>query len=162
MTTTIVAYEHVDCPPPEVEAYLERFLYGLASEDGSLVVELRAPASALGIPAHLAFEKRVVARLTYDRDADELNRIIGLSWKPEGGGPYPSFSGTIVADAASEGEGSVVSIVGHYTPPGGVAGGLFDALLGRRVARATIRELLERVRDGIEADYSQARNAQPE
>ena len=161
MTTTIVAYEHVDCPPAEVEAYLERFLHGLASEDGSLVVELRAPASALGIPAQLAFEKRVIARLTYDRDADELNRIIGLSWEPEGGGPYPSFSGTIVADAAPEGEGSVVSIVGRYTPPGGLAGSLFDALLGRHVARATIRELLERVRDGIEAKYVEVRNAQP-
>jgi len=150
MTTTIVAYEHVDCPPPEVEAYLERFLNSLASEDGRLVVALRVPASAFGIPSSLALERRVNATITYDRDAGELNRIVGFSWKPEGGGPYPSFSGTLVADAASEGGGSVVSIVGRYTPPGWLAGGLFDVLLGRRIARATIRELLERIRDGIE------------
>jgi hypothetical protein len=161
MTTTIVASEHVDCPPEDVESYLERFLYGLVSGDGSLVVELRAPARALGLPSHLAFEKRVVAKLTYDRDADELNRIVSLSWMPEGG-PYPAFSGTVVADAAVDTEGSVVSISGRYAPPGGMAGGVFDALLGRRIARATIRELLERIRDGIEAEYlAAAKPAKP-
>jgi hypothetical protein len=152
MTTTIVAYEHVDCPPPEVEAYLERFLSSLASKDGRLVVALRVPASAFGIPSNLALEKRVTATITYDRDADKLNRIVGFSWKPEGGGPYPSFSGTLVAGAASEGAGSIVSISGSYTPPGGVVGDLFDALIGRKIARATIRELLDRIRDGIEAE----------
>ncbi|MGP6157282.1 MAG: hypothetical protein ACLPYS_07205 [Vulcanimicrobiaceae bacterium] len=151
MTTTVVASEHVDCPPEEVEAYLEHFLYGLVASDGTLVLELRAPASALGLPGQLALEKRVVAKLTYDRDADELNRIVSLSWTPEGSGPFPSFSGTVVADAAVDTEGSVVSIAGRYAPPGGMAGDVFDALVGRRIARATIRELLERIRDGIEA-----------
>jgi hypothetical protein len=161
MTTTILASEHVDCPPEEVESYLERFLYGLVAGDGTLVVELRAPARALGLPGHAAFEKRVVAKLTYDRDADELNRIVSLSWTPEGGGPYPAFSGTVVADAAMDSEGSVVSIAGRYAPPGGIAGDVFDALVGRRIARATIRELLERIRDGIEAEYLAAHGSAP-
>jgi hypothetical protein len=151
MTTTISASERIDCPPQEVEGRLERFLDRMVLGRGELLFDLRLPASALGLPSRLALEKRVIAKLSYVRDADELNRMVSLSWAPEGGGPYPTFSGTLVADAAVDADGSVVSISGQYEPPGGIAGGIFDVLLGRHIARATLRELLKRIRDGIEA-----------
>ena len=47
----------------------------------------------------------------------------------------------------------ILSVAGTYDVPGGVAGQLFDAVVGVRIAHGTLDQLLEKFRDAIEEDY---------
>jgi len=149
MSKLIVVYEHAVCPPEDATAYLERYLHRFAAE-GTLVVDLRLPSDAFGLPDAFSVTKRVEAVLTYAPEGTANNRLLHVSWHP--GAAYPNFSGSLSADADADGEGTVLALSGRYEPPGGAAGEAFDAVLGYRVARATLRDLLERIRDGMEAE----------
>jgi hypothetical protein len=72
-------------------------------------------------------------------------RLLDVSWTPKDGGPYPSFSGTI--SVAEDAIGwSRIEIDGKYRPPFGVAGAIFDAAIGQRIAQATASELLGEIK----------------
>ena len=72
-------------------------------------------------------------------------RLLEVSWTPKDGGPYPSFSGTI--SVAEDAIGwSRIEIDGKYRPPFGVAGAIFDAAIGQRIAQATVSELLAEIK----------------
>jgi hypothetical protein len=58
------------------------------------------------------------------------------------------------AEATGE-DTCTLSMAGTYDVPGGVAGQLFDAVIGVRIARGTIEQLLAQFRDAIEADYTE-------
>jgi hypothetical protein len=67
--------------------------------------------------------------------------LLDVSWTPKDGGPYPRFSGTL--SVAEDGAGwSRIEIDGSYRPPFGIAGAVFDAAVGQRIAQATASELL--------------------
>jgi hypothetical protein len=146
----IVVYEHVICPPEQATAYLERYLSRFEHE-GAVAVDLRLPSAAFGLADAFSVTKRVEAHLTYAPEGTAGNRLLHVSWHPGGG--YPNFSGSLSADADADGDGTVLSLSGRYEPPGGPAGDAFDAALGYRIARATLRDLLERIRDGMEAEF---------
>ena len=55
--------------------------------------------------------------------------------------------------SSSRGGHFTVVLRGNYEPPLGIAGKTFDAAVGGRIARATAREFLERIREFIEAAY---------
>jgi len=72
-------------------------------------------------------------------------RLLDVSWEPKDGGPYPTFTG--VLSVAEEAVGwSRIDLDGTYHPPFGVAGAVFDAALGQRMARDTATELLEEIK----------------
>ena len=72
-------------------------------------------------------------------------RLLDLSWTPKDGGPYPSFSGTL--SVAEDAIGwSRIEIDGSYRPPFGIAGAVFDAAIGQRIAQATASELLGEIK----------------
>ena len=59
------------------------------------------------------------------------------AWEAEGGGAFPAFTGSL--SAADEGAGFCrLDLDGAYSPPLGPAGALFDAVLGKRIAQATV------------------------
>jgi len=150
MSKLIVVSEHAACPPEKGTAYLEQFMSGLANK-GALALDLRLPGAALGLSDTFAVTKRVEAKIGYTVEGTAPNRMLTVSWHPVG--PYPDFKGTLSADADADGDGTVISLVGRYAPPGGPAGEAFDAMLGYRIARATLRDLLEQIRDGMEAEH---------
>ena len=158
MSTLIVVYEHVVCPPDHATDFLERYMQRFSGQ-GTLEVDLRLPSAALHLPDAFSVTKRVEAVLSYTRVGTAGNTLLNVSWQP--GGAFPNFSGTLSADADADGDGTMLSLVGRYEPPGGVAGEAFDAALGYRVARATLRDLLERIRDGMEAEYAGAAKPAP-
>ena len=47
----------------------------------------------------------------------------------------------------------MLTLSGSYNAPGGIAGAAFDALVGRRIAKATLVALLEQLSAAAEADY---------
>jgi hypothetical protein len=121
-------------------------------QTGGAELALRFPLPKLFIDG-LTLEKRVVVHLRYDRGAGG-GESLAIGWEPLGGGAsLPSFEGTLVA--APETEATCrLTILGGYSPPGGIAGILFDRLIGYRIANATIAALLAQFKESIEADYA--------
>ncbi len=80
---------------------------------------------------------------------------MNVTWAPKGGGPYPSFAGTLTFEPAAA--QTNLALDGNYEPPGGVAGKAFDAIVGRRIAAAGVRALLEAMKVDLEAEYRDER-----
>jgi hypothetical protein len=74
------------------------------------------------------------------------NSAYSIAWQPVGPGPFPAFAGTIFVTPSDEKETeSIVTLDGHYHPPLGVAGDVFDAIVGKHIAQASAADLLERI-----------------
>jgi hypothetical protein len=104
--------------------------------EGAPVIALRAP---LG---DVVFERDAVVRLFPARQSGGSD-VVDISWEPKGGGHgrYPSFYGTLSftpLGAAS----TLCAIDGAYEPPFGPIGAVVDSIVGRRIARATVEDLL--------------------
>ena len=151
--TRLIAHEHSTIPPDVAETYVGRYLDALG-RDAELTLCLRVPGEDFGIGVGIAVEKTVRARISSQLDATHRNRVMTIAWEPDGGGPFPTFEGTIGTIADDDGNGSAIVLAGQYVPPGGIAGMLFDAAIGFWIARASVRDLLERIRAGAEALYA--------
>lgn len=73
---------------------------------------------------------------------------IPVSWTPERPGPDPAFDGVLTIVGAPDG-GAICALRGTSAPFGD-PGPRFDAVLGRRIARAAARRLLRSVRAFVE------------
>jgi uncharacterized membrane protein len=62
---------------------------------------------------------------------------------------FPDFHGALRLRIASV-EETRLSLEGTYQPPFGAFGAVFDLVIGRRIARATMRDLLQRLGDAME------------
>jgi hypothetical protein len=100
--------------------------------------------------AGLTLERDVNVRVDYVLKANEP-AVLKIAWEPDAS-LFPSFEGVLHAESTGE-RTCNLTIVGTYDVPGGVAGQLFDAVIGVNIARGTIDQLLCRFRDAIEADY---------
>ena len=79
--------------------------------------------------------------------------VLELSWDPEDR-TVPSFKGTLRCEG---GDGkSALALEGAYKPPLGVAGAVFDLVVGRRMASATLQSLLSDIKTFVEADFQTA------
>ena len=112
------------------------------------VFEVRTPLAHTG---GLRFQKDVTVHVRYERDAGPAGRHLIVHWEPRDGGPFPAFHGAIVASPEGEQEARI-TIGGDYAPPGGWAGAVFDILVGRRIARRTLHDLLDELAQAMEAD----------
>jgi len=111
--------------------------------DGSVALPLRMRFRAGRDDLALAHD--VIVRFRKGRDAENLNDTFFVEWQPSGEGPYPTFSGTMNVYAEPDPRQSRLEIDGTYDSPGGAIGRIFDALIGRRMARASLADLVERI-----------------
>jgi hypothetical protein len=95
----------------------------------------------------------VIADVERLQRPDAMTPCFSIHWEPEGAAIAPAFDGELTVDADADYNGFWVVLTGAYVPPGGAAGQLFDAALGKRVARSTARALLRQMRVEIEALY---------
>lgn len=105
----------------------------------------------IGVPlADLAIRRNVVATLTPRTVGAPTDKILyDIHWQPEDGGPYPAFAGALsVSDAGDE--RCLLELRGSYNPPAGLIGQAFDAAMGRRIATATLRALLDTLKGEVE------------
>jgi hypothetical protein len=130
----------VECP---LEQAADLLTARFARPGGSLVT-IQVPV------ADVAVAREIVVSFTPDPEHSRYRRL-NLTWAPKGGGPYPTFSGTLAFEAAAA--QTNLALDGNYEPPGGIVGKAFDAVVGRRIAAAGVRALLERIKLDIEADY---------
>jgi hypothetical protein len=152
--TSIVEKIYAECALHQAPGYLERFFATqMQDSEGKIVLALRAPLKIAGFKTGL--EKSVTFVVSAARTGADMIPRIALRWEPVDGGPFPTFEGTLSLEADADYEGCAIVLRGSYDPPLGVAGRTFDAAVGRQFARATARELIERIRDFIEAAYQE-------
>jgi hypothetical protein len=100
--------------------------------------------------AGLTLERDVTVRVDYHALPDETAHL-HICWEPDATF-FPSFKGTLHAKPTGDATCTLL-ISGMYDVPGGMAGQLFDAVIGVRIAHGSLDQLLEQFRVAIEDDY---------
>jgi hypothetical protein len=150
----IVEKIYAECALNRGPRYVAEFFASQAQGDeGKIVIPLYAPLRIARFKADMQTPVRFV--LSAPRTGDDMIPKIPLRWEPEGNGPFPAFEGTLSVEADDDYDGFEIVLRGSYEPPFGLAGKTFDAAVGKQIARATARELLERIRDFVEEAYQE-------
>lgn len=136
--TKLTSREFVACPYPAAEAYLDEELR--ANGDRPLTLHV-LPEGLTGVDLAKAVDATVAP--------GDAPGAWSVTWRPHGGGPFPTFRGELRLVLDGEMETPVLELTGEYEPPFGVAGKIFDAVAGSRVAAATGKALLIDVADRI-------------
>jgi hypothetical protein len=98
--------------------------------------------------AAVVLESAQIRDVTDDTMVHEALMVI---WQSRLRLPLPDFHGLLTVRVRAP--GTEVSIHGSYVPPFGIAGQLFDAAIGQRIAHATLRKLLGDICGYLEAEY---------
>ena len=88
-------------------------------------------------------------------DGARLHDALLIAWKPEHNGAFPDFRGVLTVRPKDRGVS--MWLQGRYEPPLGLAGKIFDAIAGNRIAKRTARRLLDEVIGDVEAKWKLAR-----
>jgi hypothetical protein len=132
----------VGLAPHQTMARLESFLREYAPQT-EMTFALRAPFDISALNVGLTLQRDVTARFV---PLGDNRSAYAIAWQPVGAGPFPAFAGTIFISASEADEAeSILALDGHYHPPLGVAGDVFDAILGKHIAQASASDLLERI-----------------
>jgi hypothetical protein len=132
----------VDRKVDEAAKRFEGFLREFAPET-EMTFTLRAPFDLSALNVGFTLHRDVTARIT---PIDGAGRAYAIAWQPVEPGPFPSLTGTIfVAASETNPDQSIVTLDGHYHAPLGIAGEVFDAILGKHIAEASGTDLMERV-----------------
>ena len=149
MTSRVVAERICACPFSVVEEYAAGFLHDL--EVAPPRSRVRVPLRTLGLPLGGSLTHSVTLRFGIHSDATDVVRrheAIVFTWRT-GSKWLPSLSGALRFRIAPHGQ-TLMLFDGTYRPPLGLAGALFDRLIGHRIARATACDLLTRLGDSAE------------
>ena len=139
----------VAVPFSEAEGYADDFLSDAERRGFHVHVPLR------DLLPHVTGKIRKPVQMVFARHGDELEQgrlhdAMLIEWTATGTRLFPQFHGTLrlrIAGASA----TRLTLEGAYRPPLGRVGRVFDRVIGRRIARATMRELLDRVAGAMEA-----------
>ena len=149
--STLKANAVVETPFAQAADLVEQFFRDSADGEGTLTLRLSAPGAGLGFD-NFAVGHDVIASFGRRRGPNE-SIVFDLHWESAQGGPYPVFDGTLTV-AEDEGyESCRLVLEGSYTPPGSIAGAVFDTAIGSRIADATAKELLLRMAMFLRTGY---------
>lgn len=123
------------------------------------IVSIGIPLYKLGLPTSVHIYRNVIVYfdLIPDRSASPRHSAIRLSWKPTHGGAFPALTGNITSSANVT--DATLHFSGRYRPPFGIAGMLFDRLIGRHIARIATQELLNDIERFISRHTIEERRA---
>jgi hypothetical protein len=149
--THIAEATAIQSPPERSRAYLLDYVSRLpASHDGRAVMRLSAGQK----PGGLRLEHDVEVELKPAHDETHLEYRVDVSWRPTGTTLLPSFAGVLRFQWDEQYGYTWLVIEGDYEPPLGAAGKAFDAIAGERIARGTMRALLDDLRAVLEAAHA--------
>ncbi len=145
--TRVLVERVVRCPFSVAHDYAEEFL-----RDAEREVEVRVPlrdfVHSLPGQAHEPV-KLVFALHPDDTETGRGHDAMMIEWRA-GTRLFPDFHGTLRLRIASV-ETTRLTFEGAYRPPFGAPGVVFDAVIGHRIAEATMRDLIKRIGDALEA-----------
>jgi hypothetical protein len=142
---TLVLEKEVACPPDLAVGRIYR-AFG-AETARNVTLRLVVPFEDLGLPNVGEFSREVVVTLGEPERKRFLTRI-PLSWKVPENHAFPVFRGFFEVQPQSS-RHVQLALLGYYHPPYGIFGAAFDALLGRKIAEATVRHLLEEIAEAV-------------
>jgi hypothetical protein len=117
-------------PEDEVINRVQHFF----SEHPKLQVKALGPSTAgVDVQYYLLFDWLSVA---------PRREGVAFSWRPKWRG-FPTFGATLTIQR--HGKRTELILEGSYEPPGGLAGRLFDRVLGRSLASRTMDDFLDQV-----------------
>ena len=137
----------VRCPFSVAHDYAEEFL-----RDAEREVEVRVPLRDFvhSIPGQVHEPVKLVFALhPDDTETGRGHDAMMVEWRA-GTRLFPDFHGTLRLRIASV-ETTRLTFEGAYRPPFGAPGVVFDAVIGHRIAEATMRDLIKRIGDALEA-----------
>lgn len=136
----------VGCPVDQTEAGLRAFFAARQDADGLTRMHLRVPMDGT-----LSLDREVRVEARAGRDEDNLNNVVRIAWEPEETVIFPRFEGVLLAWGEDDPQHSFIELRGHYTPPLGAAGQVFDDVIGYKIAQTTAREFLRDIKRDIES-----------
>lgn len=142
--TRLREHAPLQCPASEAEERLWAYFDRLKQPDGTARLRLRVPLRGiLGLP-DAEVERDVLVTVSRARDDQNINDVLRIHWEPVGGGPFPTFDGTLATWGGQEPDReSFAEVDGSYEPPLGEVGLIFDEAIGREIAHRTARAFLE-------------------
>jgi hypothetical protein len=144
----------VHCSINQAASHLARYFQARGNSDGDIArLSLRANVSVPGSKETMRLERTAIATLTPRHAAGEMLPHYGVTWAPEHGGPYPTFTGDLAIESADDYQSFYLVLTGTYQPPLGAVGAAFDAVIGHRIAAMTALDLLATIADSVEADF---------
>lgn len=143
----------VETPFAQAADMVENYLLKAVDADGKLTLHLTAPGAGVNLPG-VQLEHSV--EVTFDRVSGPNETIVfRLSWKAIEARIFPVFRGTLTVAEDETYKTCRLILEGTYHPPLGIAGAIFNAVLGSRIAHATAAELLEKLRAFLNAGYQE-------
>jgi hypothetical protein len=119
------------------------------ARDGKVHITLRLPLRM--------FEKwkspivrRVIATFYPLQSLRDEHPTYSVSWSARGGGPFPEFAGALAGAKLPCDDYFGLILSGHYEPPLGTMGALFDAILGHPIAHGLAQDLLQSIAAHLE------------
>ena len=144
---------YIEAPYVQAVAAFERRLgLGPDRSEGFFFLTLLAPLSegreiARGVSA-------ATKRLSSNANYTSSYSITWAAGHTSRGIPTPGFDGTMTLRAGEDYDQSELELAGSYEAPGGLAGKLFDDVVGRRIAHATLGSILDGVREDLLAAHA--------
>ncbi len=148
----------VRAPSTFALAFLNTYVQDLGHGAQSAVLPLRFTLQQV---AGLVLEREVTVHVSYELREAGQPPYLHVHWQAADSDLFPRFDGTVEA-AAVEPRTCVLTIAGTYNVPLGIAGMLFDAVVGVHIAQSTIDGLLDQFRIAIESDYNKRIGLTPE
>jgi hypothetical protein len=145
---TKITVEHVArCPFSVAHDYAEAFLREIDERGAEVRVRVRdllpTRRGKLRRRVRIVFERRLD-----EEEAGRAHDAVALHWTA-GTRLFPDFHGDLRLRIASVDE-TLLTLEGQYRPPLGPFGAVFDVVLGRRIARSTMSELVGRIAKAME------------
>ena len=130
------------CPKAGLSDSLDAAIRAFRRDNGELRWTMRVPVGG-------AVASRDVVSVVRPLAHKAGEATVELRFGPEGSSLYPVFEGRLSAGAVDPWNVRL-EIEGTYEPPLGIIGAAFDATVGARLARASIRRLLRDLADELE------------
>lgn len=143
--TEISEKQRISAPLASADRLLRAFFAAHPGPEGAARVVLHARD----------LQRPAVVTLTPAHRPGDMTPHYTVRWEAEGGGPYPVFRGELTVGGDEDYDSFWLRLAGGYEPPGGVAGKVFDVVLGHRIAEETARALLADMAGEIETQLAQ-------
>ena len=128
---------------------LAAFIGQRRDRDGTVHIALRLPFRMFATRKS-PIQRRVIATFYPIHSLGDEHSTYSVSWSAEGGGPFPKFAGALAVEKLPRDDCFGLILSGHYEPPMGKLGAMFDAILGNRIAHGSTQELLRSIAAHVE------------
>lgn len=146
--STIYGTVLLDCPFSACLTYIEEFF----NERHSLALK-----GMRTVKTDVLLQYELVAD---EEDTARLHDALAIRWRPKARLPLPSFRGSLTVRPHMT--RTELRLKGGYLPPLGAAGKIFDAVVGKNIARDTIRGFLRQVKIFVESAWQRERSGYPD